>query len=354
MTDFNKRLNNITPEILSKIAKIAEIKGQWTAGVNLSPQLLGRLKRSVLITSSGASTRIEGARLSDKDVEKFIQGLNITKFSDRDRQEVKGYYELLENIFNTWNTIAFNESSTKHLHKELLKYVEKDARHRGDYKKVENNVAMFDANGNEVGVVFETTRAYLAPKQTQELVKWTQGAFKEGKYHPVLVVGSFLVEFLKIHPFQDGNGRLSRIITNLLLLKSGYAFMPYISHEKLIEDNKPEYYLALRKSQKTFAKKDENILAWLEYFLQILEKQAHMAISLLSTERIETLLSPKQLLVWAYLSNVSEATAGEITRKTKVLRPTVNQALIKLLDMKKIEKIGMGRTTRYKIIGGKK
>ncbi len=353
MTNFNKRLNNITPEILSKIAKIDEIKGQWTAGVNLSPQLLGRLKKSVLITSSGASTRIEGARLSDEDVEKFIQGLNITKFSDRDTQEVKGYYELLENIFNAWNAVAFNESSIKHLHRELLKYVEKDARHRGDYKKVENNVAMFDASGNEVGMIFETTRAYLAPKQTQELVGWTQEAFKEGKYHPVLIVGSFLVEFLKIHPFQDGNGRLSRIITNLLLLKFGYAFMPYVSHEKLIEDSKPKYYLALRKSQKTFGKKDENILAWLEYFLQILEKQSQAAIALLSTERIETLLSPKQLLVWEYLLNVSETTAGEITEKTKVLRPTVNQALSKLLDMKKIEKIGMGSTTRYRIIGGK-
>jgi len=351
MTDFSKRLNNITPEILSKIAKIDEIKGQWTAGVNLSPQLLGRLKKSVLITSSGASTRIEGARLSDEDVGKFIQGLHITKFRDRDTQEVKGYYELLKNIFNVWETVSFSENSVKHLHKELLKYVEKDARHRGDYKKVENDVAMFDANSNQIGVVFKTTRAYLTPKQMQELMGWTQKTLKEEKYHPILIIGNFLVEFLKIHPFQDGNGRLSRIITNLLLLKSGYAFVPYVSHEKLIEDSKASYYLSLRKSQQTFTQKNGDITAWLEYFLKILETQAKMAIDLLSSEKMEKLLSPNQLLVWDYLLGVTEITAGEIVKNTKVLRPTVNQALSRLLNMKKIEKIGMGSTTRYKIIG---
>lgn len=350
MTNFNKRIENVTPEILSKIGRIDEIKGHWSAGVNLSPQLLGRLKKSVLVTSSGASTRIEGARLSDEDVEDFIKGLNINKFRDRDKQEVQGYYELLENIFNAWKTVAFNESSIKHLHKELLKYVEKDVGHRGDYKKIENDVAMLDAQGKTIGIVFKTTRAYLAPKQTQELMDWAQEALKEKKYHPLLVVGSFVVEFLKIHPFQDGNGRLSRILTNLLLLKLGYGFVPYVSHEKIIENNKSDYYLALRKSQKTFAGQDENITAWLEYFLKILEKQAIMATDLLAMEKMEMLLSPKQLLVWNYLLDVTEATAGAIVKKTGVLRPTVNQVLSKLLDMKKIEMIGMGRTTRYKVV----
>jgi Fic family protein len=350
MTKLSKRLENSSPEILSKVAKIDEIKGRWTEGVNLSPQLLGRLRKSVLITSSGASTRIEGARLSDEEVEKLIQGLQINKFHDRDRQEVKGYYDLLENVFNSWKTISFNESSIKHLHNELLKYVEKDVRHRGEYKKVENDVAMFNQEGQKVGVVFETTRAFLTPKQMQELLIWTQEALQEKKYHPLLVIGNFVVEFLKIHPFQDGNGRLSRILTNLLLLKSGYVFVPYISHEKIIEDNKTEYYLALRKSQKTFESKNEDISAWLEYFLGVLEKQSKMAIELLSTEKMENILSPKQLLVWSFLLDVKEVMAGEIVTKTGVLRPTVNQVLVRLIEMKKIEKIGMGRTTRYKVI----
>lgn len=350
MPNFNKRLQNMPPEILSKIAKIDEIKGRWTEGVNLSPQLLGRLKKSVLITSAGSSTRIEGAKLSDQDVENHIKGLNISKFSDRDKQEVQAYYELLENIFNAWATISFNESAIKHLHLEMLKYVQKDAGHRGEYKKTENDVGMFDAEGKKIGVIFPTTPAYLAPKQIQELIAWTNEAMAQKIYHPLLVIGNFIVEFLKIHPFQDGNGRLSRILTNLLLLKSGYGFAPYVSHEKLIEDNKTEYYLSLRKSQKTFDGKNDEAAAWLQYFLLILQTQAQMAIELLSTEKIETILSPKQLEVWNYLLTIKQATAGEIAKKTGVIRPTINQALSRLLAMKKIQKIGLGRTTRYKVI----
>jgi len=115
--------------------------------------------------------------------------------------------------------LKFNESTIKHFHKELLKYVKKDEDHRGDYKKRENQVQMLNAAGESVGVLFDTTPAYLAPKEMQELVEWTQEALAEKKYHPLLIVGSFLVEFLQIHPFQDGNGRVGRLIMNNILLK---------------------------------------------------------------------------------------------------------------------------------------
>jgi len=345
---FDQWLAQIPADIWSKITQIDELKGQWIAGARLSPQVLGRLKRSVLITSTGASTRIEGARLSDEDVEKMMRGIDIQKFTDRDKQEVKGYFELLENVFDSWKSLKFSESTIKHFHKELLKYVKKDEIHRGDYKKEENKVQMIDAAGKSVGVLFDTTPAHLTPKEMQELVEWAQEAFAEKKYHPLLVIGSFLVEFLQIHPFKDGNGRLSRVLTNLLLLKEGYLYMPYISHEKLVEDNKPEYYLALRKSQKTFKTEHENITPWLDFFLTIFLKQSQMAVELLSKENIEKLLSKKQLAVWQYLQEVEEATPGEIAKKAKVARPTVNQVLDKLLRLKKVERIGLGRSTRYR------
>ena len=346
--NFDRRLREIPESIWEKIAQIEEYKGQWAVSAQLSPQLLGRLRRWVLITSTGASTRIEGAQLSDEDVEKFIRGLAMQKFAARDRQEVQGYYELLNNVFDAWQNIAFTESSVKHLHKELLKYSVKDERHRGDYKKGENNVAMTDAKGNVLSVVFSPTPAYLAPKETEELVDWTTTNLKIRKHNPLLVVANFIVEFLNIHPFQDGNGRLSRVLTNLLLLKEGYIYMPYVSHEKLIEDNKSEYYIALRKSQKTIKSKAENINPWLDYFLGILQKQSKMAINLLNKEDIEKLLSPKQLLVWNYLQKVGEATPQEISKQAKVARPTVNQVLDKLLKYKKIERLGQGSATRYK------
>ncbi|MBI5699759.1 Fic family protein [Candidatus Saganbacteria bacterium] len=348
---LNNRLNNLPPEIWNTIAQIDELKGQWIAGAKLSPQVLGRLKHSVLITSTGASTRIEGVHLSDDDVEKLMGGITLQKFSSRDKQEVKGYFELLRNVFDAWERLRFSENTVKHFHQEMLKYVEKDEGHRGEYKKKENQVMMVGSIGQPAGILFDTTPAYLTPKEMQESVEWTQLAVKEKKYHPILIAANFVIEFLNIHPFEDGNGRLSRILTNLLLLKEGYLYMPYISHEKLIEDRKSEYYLALRKSQKTFKSGQGNIIPWLEFFLSVLLQQSKMAVGLLSAENLEKLLSPKQLMVWQYLQSVSEASPLEISKKANVARPTVNQALDRLLSFKKIERIGQGRSTRYRKSG---
>ncbi len=346
---FDQRLQDIPDKIWSIITQIDRLQGQWIAGAKLSPQVLGRLKRSVLITSTGASTRIEGARLSDEDIEKMMRGIDIQKFTNRDKQEVKGYYELLENVFNSWKTLSLNEGVIKHFHQELLKYVEKDKEHRGEYKRRENKVHMLDAAGNSVGVLFDTTPAYLTPKEMQELIEWTQEALKEKRFHPLLIVGNFLVEFLNIHPFQDGNGRLSRVLTNLLLSKEGYEYMPYVSHEKLVENNKPEYYVTLRRSQKTIKTKKENITSWLEFFLTMFLKQSEMAVELLSKENIEKLLTPKQMAVWQYLQEIDEtATPMEIAKKTKVAQPTVRQSLDKLMRLKKVERVGQGRSTSYR------
>ena len=347
---FLDRLGNLPVEIWSKIIQIDELKGRWVSGARLNPAVLGRLTRSVLVTSTGASTRIEGAKLSDEDIERMMRGISIQKFADRDKQEVLGYFELLKNVFESWETIPFTESTIGHFHKELLKYVDKDKLHRGKYKKSENKVHMVDGSGKSVGILFDTTPAYLTPKEMQELVEAARNAFKDGKYHPLLITGNFIVEFLLIHPFTDGNGRISRILTNLLLLLHGYDFVPYVSHEKLIEDNKPDYYLALRKSQKTIRGRNPDITPWFEFFLSIVHKQATAAVELLSAENIDKILSPKQMAVWQYLQTVIEVTPGEISKNAGVARPTVNQVLDKLLRLKKIERIGQGRTTRYRKI----
>src|SRR3989339_1512377 len=348
--NFSKRIEQIPSVIVSKIAKIDELKGQWITGARLSPQVLGRLKRSVLITSTGASTRIEGAKLSDENVEKLMRGITIQKFTSRDKQEVKGYYELLENVFNSWKNLKFNESLIKHFHGELLKYAEKDQEHRGEYKKGENKVHMINEAGQSIGILFDTTPAYLTPIQMRDLTEWTQKTLAEGTYHPLLVIGNWLVEFLNIHPFSDGNGRLSRVLTNLLLLHAGYQYMPYISHEKLVEDNKPDYYISLRRSQKTIGSKEESITAWLNFFLDILLKQSQMAVELLSKENIEKILSEKQLAVWQYITEVKETSTGDIAKNTNIARPTVKQTLEVLLKLKKIVRVGLGRSARYRKI----
>ena len=348
ITRFDKRLKQIPNEVWSKIAQIDELKGKWSAGARLSPEFLKRLKRSVLVTSTGASTRIEGGKLSDKEIERLIRGISIEKFSNRDQAEVKGYFELLSNVFDSWESLKLNENTIKHFHQELLKYVEKDIFHRGKYKSKENQVRMIDINGADMGILFDTTKAYLTPKEMNELVEWTNQSFENKKHHPLLLIGNFIVEFLNIHPFEDGNGRLSRILTNLLLLNTGYLYMPYVSHEKLIEDNKPDYYLTLRNSQKTFKTKNEDVLLWLNFFLKLLLTQSQMAIELMTSENIEMLLSPKQLAVWQYLQEVDEASPIQIAKQVQIARITVNQVLNKLLKINKIERIGQGSSIRYK------
>lgn len=347
---FTRRLATIPASIWADIARTDELKGRWVAGSQLHPQVLGMLKRSVLITSTGASTRIEGARLTDEDVEKLMRGISIETFADRDAAEVKGYYKLLQNIFDAWQDLSLSESTIKHFHKKLLTFVEKDAAHRGNYKTRENKVHMIDEAGNAIGILFDTTPAYLTPAVMQDLVEWTHSALHNKTYHPIITIGNFLVEFLAIHPFQDGNGRLSRILTNLLLLKAEYLYMPYVSHEKLIEDNKPDYYVALRNSQKTFATEKETITPWLEFFVRVLLKQSLMAMDLLTTETMERTLSKKQLAVWDYLQRVGEASPLEMAASTGVARPTINQIMHKFMIAKRVERFGLGRSTRYRAI----
>lgn len=350
VTSLDIRLANLPATVWPRIAQIDELKGEWRGGAGLGPQLLGRLKRSVLVTSTGASTRIEGARLSDDDIERLMRGADVKHLADRDSQEVRGYLDVLSVVFDTWASIDLTENNIKALHTQLLQYVAKDARHRGHYKTIDNRVQVADARGQAVSVVFDTTPAYLTGKQMEELVDWTNQSLAAGKHHPLLVIANFIVEFLKIHPFLDGNGRLSRILTNLLLLRAGYSFVPYVSHEHLVEARKTDYYLALRSSQVTFGTSKETIEPWAMLFLKICHDQARQAMDLLSAEAVEQLLSPSQRKVWDFLLGVDEAAPREIAAAVVVPLPTVAQALDKLRGLGKVERLGLGRATRYRRI----
>lgn len=342
---------NIAQKIYNLIAEIEKYKGMWIAGVKLSPQILNVLKKSTIITSTGSSTRIEGSKLNDEEIENlFLPRLKIKKFSTRDEQEVAGYKELLENVFNSYQNIIFNENAIKHFHKELLKYSEKDKRHSGTYKFSDNKVIAKNSNGKILGIIFEPTLPYLTPKEMQELVDWTKQEFKANNFHPLLIIGNFILEFLAIHPFADGNGRTSRVLTNLLMLKNGYEYMPYVSHEKFIEDNKEKYYLALNKSQRTLKTEKPDITLWMLFFLEIILAQAKLAIEISQSERIELFLSANQMKVWEYILEKKEITPKEIRENLKIPTSTVLQILNKLIKMKKIERIGEGRSVKYKII----
>jgi Fic family protein len=344
---FDNRIKNLEPHIVALLAEIDGIRGEFKSGLRMTPQAITNLKKSTLITSAGASTRIEGSKLNDKEVQKIMQSLAVSRFADRDSQEVQGYLEILQNVFDSYQTLSLRESTIQSLHKGLLKYSTKDEQQRGQYKKKENAVGVIDAGGQVAKIIFETTPAYLVPIEMQILVDWAVEAFKNNLFHSLLIIANFVIEFLKIHPFEDGNGRLSRVLTNLLLLRHGYQFTQYVSHEQLVEKRKDEYYIALRKSQETFKTNHDTISPWLNFFLALIKEQATMALVYLEEEKVEDTLSPKQYEVWHYISSVREASPRDIVKETGVLMPTVRQALARLMQLKKIKPIGRGRGTRY-------
>lgn len=344
---FEKRIK-LTPGILQRIAKLDEFKGSWQAGLRLSPQILGRLKSSVIITSTGASTRIEGSKMSDKEVERLLRGLKSQPPKNRDEEEVAGYADLLGRIFEHYKTLKLSENNILHFHSILLQFSTKDTSHRGKYKRGDNTVVMINANGEEV-VLFAPTKPYLVKPEMDLVIDWANDRFQASDLHPLLVIANFIFEFLAIHPFIDGNGRLSRALTNLLLLRSGYAYVPYVSLDEIVEERKERYYLALRATQKYHKTKNEDISPWLEFFLDALAEQADAARRLMNAEQPEKLLSERQEKIYTLFDTEAFLTVSRIDGMLQgsVPQVTIKQSLSRLVSLGLIERLGRGRGTRY-------
>jgi Fic family protein len=338
----------LSQEILQKITQIDEFRGLWKGSLRLSPQTLGRLKRSVLITSTGASTRIEGSRMSDEEVARLIQGLRSTPPKGRDAQEVAGYADLLGRIFDHWQTLKITEGQILHFHKILLNFSEKDKAHKGAYKTTDNKVVMRKEDGTEV-VIFEPTKPFLTKKEMDDVIYWLHEEMERKETHSLILIANFIFEFLAIHPFTDGNGRLSRALTILLLLKTGYTYVPYVSLDEIIEEKKIEYYLALRRTQSKHKTKKEDITEWLNFLLDALLEQVKRAQAIMEEDQPEKLLSEKQLSVYQ-LFRTETLSVSEISKLLKDTIPmaTLKQALPRLVALRLIEKIGSGRGTRYR------
>jgi len=335
----------ISAEMLNIIAEIDEFKGSWNA-VAQTPDKLSSLKKVATIESVGSSNRIEGNTLTDKQVETILANIRQQSFATRDEQEVAGYAELMENIFDNYEIIPFTENYIKQLHKILLSYSVKDESHRGEYKKLANSVAAFDYNGKEIGVVFETATPFETPAKMRELVAETRELLEDKVLHPLILIGLFVVHFLAIHPFQDGNGRISRALTTLLLLKSGYSYVPYSSMESIIEENKSSYYKALRNSQKTFKTANTNYDYWLTFFLQTVLKQKirlEKKIALRQTRG----LSLSSTRIMSLFESKNQWTSAEISAETGIKIAAVKKALAELIKSGLLIKNGSTRGAWY-------
>jgi Fic family protein len=269
---INTKTLTIELEMLDMIGELDEFKGAWRALSTLAPERLSALRHVATIESIGSSTRIEGSKLSDREVEQLLANLEIKSFATRDEQEVAGYAEVMETVFASWSVLILTENHIKQLRRDLLRYAIKDERHRGEYKKLDNHVEAFDETGKSLGVIFETATPFDTPRLMEELVAWASAALSKRTLHPLLVIAIFVVLFLQIHPFQDGNGRLSRVLTTLLLLRAGYAYVPFSSLESVIEQSKDSYYLSLRRTQKTVRTATPNWQPWVMFFLRALQQ----------------------------------------------------------------------------------
>ena len=338
----------ITAEMLTLIAELDEFKGTWRAISTLAPERLAALRKVATIESIGSSTRIEGARLTDREVEALLSRLELHSFRSRDEEEVAGYAEAMERIFLSFDSIPLTENYIQQLHGILLRYSSKDEHHRGRYKTLSNNVEAFGPNGESLGVIFETASPFDTPRKMQELITWTQSALADNALHPLLVISIFVVVFLAVHPFQDGNGRLSRILTTLLLLKAGYAYVPFSSLESVIEQHKESYYLGLRRTQSTLQQKSPDWEPWVVFFLRALQRQKQRL-----SEKVE-----QGRLMLSTMSELAEKivelarahgriSVADIVRATGANRSTVKLRLSVLVRDGVLSRHGQGRTTWY-------
>ncbi len=340
----------ITPEILTLIAGIDEFKGAWRALGTLAPDRLSALRRVATIESIGSSTRIEGGKLSDREVERLLSDLQIKTFTTRDEQEVAGYAEVMELVFTSWQDITLTENHIKQLHRSLLACSEKDAWHCGNYKTASNSVVAFDGNGEQIGVVFQTATPFDTPRLMTELVAWMQEGRTVGRPHPLLIIALWIVVFLEIHPFQDGNGRLSRVLTTLLLLQAGYAYVPYSSLESVFEQNKEAYYLALRQTQGTIRTDAPDWQPWVVFFLRSLAEQVRRLEKKVEREKLVLASLPElSLQIVEFAREHGRVTIGEAIKLTGASRNTLKQHFRALVERVTLNRHGGGRGVWYEL-----
>jgi Fic family protein len=340
----------ITPEILGLIAGIDEFKGVWRALGALAPERLSALRRVATVESIGSSTRIEGSKLSDREVERLLSNLEVRAFSTRDEQEVAGYADGMDVIFASCREIPFTENHIKQLHQILLRHSEKDAWHRGSYKTSANNVVALDERGRQIGIVFETATPFDTPRRMTELLEWVRHERELARLHPLLVIAVCIVVFLEIHPFQDGNGRLSRVLTTLLLLQADYAFVPYSSLESVIEQSKEAYYLALRQTQGTIRSDAPDWQPWLLFFLRSLAEQVRRLQRKVEREKQVLAVLPELSVQIVELAREhGRVTIGDAIQQTGASRNTLKQHFRQLVERGHLNRHGRGRGVWYEL-----
>ncbi|MDI9408180.1 MAG: Fic family protein [Candidatus Pacebacteria bacterium] len=346
---FNDSTVVMTPEIQAMITSLEAFRDSWTLSDELVPERLTSLRKVATVESVASSTRIEGSKMSDSEVEEFFFRLTITKFVNRDEEEVAGYAAAMELVFDAWVEITITENHVKQLHRDLLKFSLKDVRHLGEYKTHENRVAAFNSDGVETGTVFETATPFDTPRLMAELHEWLRVAMEEKRHHELIIIAIYIVVFLAIHPFEDGNGRLSRILTTLLLLRAGYRFVPYGSLEAVVEQNKEEYYRALRETQVTLRSGQPNWQPWLVFILRSMQTQVGRLKLKLEREKILQLAEMPQIAIkiLELARQQGRVKPSDLVTLYGYNRNTLKNHFASLVEQQMLVRFGKGPATWY-------
>lgn len=331
-------------KLLRTISQIDRFDASWATIEKIEGQSLKQLKSVATIQSVGASTRIEGSKLSNAEVETLLSNLDVTKIEDRDSQEVVGYFNVLDLIIDSFGEIELSESAIKNLHNQLLRYSKKDEWHRGNYKQHANAVEAKFSDGS-TQIIFKTTDPGFATEDAmRNLIEWYKG---ESNVHPLIKTAAFVYDFVSIHPFQDGNGRLSRLLTTLSLLQSGYQWIQYVSFENEVEARKQDYYRSLRSCQAQ--RPGEDITEWINFFFESLIRVQTKLEQKLKLVSAENNLSPREKAIFTYISDHPGSKSGEIAKVLDIPNPTIKRILSKLVAQNFIERHGDGAGTNYSI-----
>lgn len=353
--DISKKINQkldfssaTFQQIMQKLSVIDSFKGNWKAIENSESRYLKELRKIATIESIGSSTRIEGATLTDEEVEKLLKSVKITKLQSRDEQEVVGYYEALEVILDSYQDIELSERYIHQLHGILLKHSHKDQTHKGKYKNLSNQVVANYPDGTQ-RTIFRTTEPHLTPNEMQELIRWTNERIEKQDQHPLMIAATFVYEFLSIHPYQDGNGRLSRLLTTLLLMKHDYKFIQYVSFENIIETRKDDYYRALMEGQKNRYKENERIDIWVLFFLDCLITLTQRLNAKYETyNKLKLVINDRQQQIMEYVKEFKTVKVSDIENHlSQYSRNTLKKDLAFLVKEGLLLKTGEKKGTQY-------
>lgn len=335
---------DIDLRILNKLSEIDRFSGEWS-GIEKreGQQSLKQLKSIATVHSVGASTRIEGAKMTNDEVREFIfSNLKIEKLVERDKQEVLGYFNALDVIYESYQDIDISENSLMNLHNILMKYSDKDQWHKGKYKQHPNSVELTNPDGIKT-IIFDTTPPGVETGDAmRSLIAWYNA---DNTTPAIIKIAIFVYDFLSVHPFQDGNGRLSRLIGTLLLLKQGYPWIQYISFEHEIENRKAEYYHVLMDCQQH--RPGENVTIWILFFFDCMNNLQINLKEKLTAQRNENQMSPREKMIYSFVTNHPGCKSGEIAESLNIPLPTVKKILAEMVAGKFLGKYGNSTGTNY-------